>query len=180
MVITTAGLGDIIGAGARSGQILSLGVFLFLLIYSLMTNRTVLEKILMTWYAWYGVVYLFDPQMMIQLFPIVVLTPFFSLFFYRLADVLNAFIIMFYFIGSSHPELPRYITDQLTPFGLTNVESSIRQLIFLSAYFVCFNPKLQGALKGLWSRVSAAAWSPAGTHKADGLTTGSSASGKAD
>jgi len=107
----------------------------------------------MTWYAWYGVVYLFDPQMMIQLIPIVILTPTFSLFFYRLADVLNAFIIMFYFIGSSHPELPRYLTDQLTPFGLTNIESSVRQLIFLSGYFVCFNPKLQSVLKGFAKRL---------------------------
>jgi hypothetical protein len=152
MVISTAGLGDIL-SGARAGQILSFGLFLFLMAYSLTTKRTVLEKILMTWYAWYGVIYLFDPQMMIQLFPIVVLTPGFSLFFYRLADVLNAFIIMFYFIGSSHPELPKYVTDQLTPFGLTNIESSIRQLVFLSAYFICFNPKLQSALKNLWTKL---------------------------
>jgi len=153
MVISLAGLGDII-SGARAGQILSGGTFLFLMIYAVTTKHTPLEKILMTWYAWYGVVYLFDPQMMIQLFPIVVLTPNFSLFFYRLADVLNAFIIMFYFIGSSHPELPRYLTDQLTPFGLTNVEASVRQLIFLSGYFVCFNPKLQGALKGAARRLA--------------------------
>ena len=153
MVISLAGLGDII-SGARAGQILSGGIFLFLMIYAVTTKHTPLEKILMTWYAWYGVVYLFDPQMMIQLFPIVVLTPNFSLFFYRLADVLNAFIIMFYFIGSSHPELPRYLTDQLTPFGLTNVEASVRQLIFLSGYFVCFNPKLQGALKGAARRLA--------------------------
>jgi len=169
MVISVTGLGDIIGAGARTGQILSIGVFLFLMIYSLTTKRTVLEKILMTWYAWYGVVYLFDPQMMIQLFPIVVLTPAFSLIFYRLADLLNAFIIMFYFIGSSHPELPRYITDQLTPFGLTNIESSIRQLIFLSAYFVCFNPKLQNALSASWRRFISVAASPAASRRTDGL-----------
>jgi len=178
MVITTVGLGDIIGAGARAGQILSLGVFLFLMIYSLTTKRTVLEKILMTWYAWYGVVYLFDPQMMIQLFPIAVLTPAFSLFFYRLADVLNAFIIMFYFIGSGHPGLPRFIIDQLTPFGLTNIESSIRQLIFLSAYFVCFNPKLQAALRSFGNRLAAAAGSPAGTRKANGARPTSSVSRK--
>jgi hypothetical protein len=153
MVISAAGLGNII-SGARAGQILSGGIFLFLMIYAMTTKHTPLEKILMTWYAWYGVVYLFDPQMMIQLFPIVVLTPNFSLFFYRLADVLNAFIIMFYFIGSSHPELPRYLTDQLTPFGLTNIESSVRQLIFLSGYFVCFNPRLQAALKGLARRLT--------------------------
>jgi hypothetical protein len=153
MVISSAALGDVI-SGARAGQILSLGVFLFLLAYSLRTRRTTLEKILMTWYAWYGVVYLFDPQMMIQLFPIVVLTPNFSFFFYRLADVLNALVILFYFIGSSHPELPRYITDQLTPFGLTNLEASIRQVIFLSGYFVCFNPKLQSALSSFWKKLT--------------------------
>jgi hypothetical protein len=154
MVISTSGLGDIL-SGARAGQILSIGIFLFLMIYSLGTKRTILEKILMTWYAWYGVVYLFDPQMMIQLFPIVVLTPAFNLFFYRLADVLNAFIILFYFIGSSHPELPRYLTDQLTPFGLTNVEASIRQLIFLAAYFVSFNPKLQSVLNAIVRKLAA-------------------------
>jgi hypothetical protein len=154
MVISLSGLGDII-SGARAGQIMSLGVFLFLLAYSLRSKRTILEKILMTWYAWYGVVYLFDPQMMIQLFPIVVLTPSFNVFFYRLADVLNAFIIIFYFIGSSRPELPRYLTDQLTPFGLTNIEASIRQLVFLSAYFISFNPKLQSALRRFWKRLAA-------------------------
>lgn len=151
-VISTAGLGDIIGQGATNGHILSIGIFLFLLMYLLTTKRSALEKILMTWYAWYGVVYLFDPQMMIQLFPIVILTPGFSLFFYRLADVLNAFIIIFYFIGSNHPQLPHYLTDQLTPFGLTNIEGAIRQLIFLSAYFVCFNPKLQKKLRGFSNR----------------------------
>jgi len=178
MVVSAAGLGDIIGTGARVGQILSLGAFLFLIVYSLTTKRTVLEKILMSWYAWYGAVYLFDPQMMIQLFPIVVLTPAFSLFFYRLADVLNAFIIMFYFIASGHPELPRYMTDQLTPFGLTNIEASIRQLIFLSAYFVCFNPKLQTALRSFWNKLIAAAGSPTGTRKANGVRTASPRSGK--
>jgi len=152
MVVSTAGLGDII-SGAHAGQILSVGTFLFLMAYSLKTKRSTLEKILMAWYAWYGVVYLFDPQMMIQLFPIVVLTPNFNLYLYRLADVLNSFIIMFYFIGSSHPELPRYVTDQLTPFGLTNIEASIRQLIFLSAYFVCFNPRLQVSLRRAWKRL---------------------------
>jgi hypothetical protein len=161
MVISTAGLGDIL-SGARAGQMLSIGLFLFLLVYLLKTKRSLLEKILMTWYAWYGVVYLFDPQMMIQLFPIVVLTPGFSLILYRVADVLNAFIIMFYFIGSSHPELPRYLTDQLTPFGLTNMEASIRQLIFLSAYFVCFNPKLQSGLKGFAKKLA----SPLGSNRA--------------
>src|SRR5208282_354532 len=158
MAISATGLGDII-SGARAGQILSVGIFLFLMIYALRTKHTPLEKILMTWYAWYGVVYLFDPQMMVQLFPIVILTPNFNFLIYRIADVLNAFIIMFYFIGSSHPELPRYLTDQLTPFGLTSVEASIRQLIFLSGYFVCFNPKLQTALKQIATRLA----SPLGT-----------------
>jgi hypothetical protein len=168
MAISATGLGDIIGAGATNGHILSVGIFLFLLLYALTTKRTVLEKILMTWYAWYGVVYLFDPQMMIQLFPIVVLTPGFSLFFYRLADVLNAFIIMFYFIGSSHPELPRYITDQLTPFGLTNIEGSVRQLIFLSAYFICFNPKLQTAIRSFWNKLVAPTGSSPGSARTKG------------
>jgi hypothetical protein len=158
MVISTAGLGDII-SGARAGQILSVGIFLFLMVCSLRGKHTTLEKILMTWYAWYGVVYLFDPQMMIQLFPIVVLTPNFNFFFYRLADVLNAFIIMFYFIGSSHPELPKYLIDQLTPFGLTNFEASIRQLIFLSGFFVCFNATLQSKLRGWWNRLNSSLWS---------------------
>ena len=161
MVISTAGLGDII-SGHVAGIIFAIVLFFFLLFASLRSKRTVLEKILMTWYAWYGVVYLFDPQMMIQLFPIVVLTPSFSLFFYRLADILNALIIMLYFIGSSHPELPSYLTNQLTPFGLTNVEASIRQLIFLCAYFVCFNPKLQSALGQLWSKLA----SPFGAARA--------------
>ncbi len=161
-VISTAGLGDIIGQGATNGHILSIGIFLFLLMYLLTTKRSALEKILMTWYAWYGVVYLFDPQMMIQLFPIVILTPGFSLFFYRFADVLNAFIIIFYFIGSNHPQLPHYLTDQLTPFGLTNIEGAIRQLIFLSAYFVCFNPKLQKKLRGFSNRFQSVLMRPTG------------------
>jgi hypothetical protein len=168
MVISTTGLGDIIGTGATNGHILSIGIFLFLMIYALTTKRTALEKILMTWYAWYGVVYLFDPQMMIQLFPIVVLTPAFNLFFYRLADVLNAFVIMFYFIGSSHPELPSYITDQLTPYGLTNVEAAIRQLIFLAAYFVCFNQKLQSVLKNFSKSLGSALMRPPGSSSGGG------------
>jgi hypothetical protein len=156
MVISSAGLGDII-SGERAGQILSIGFFAFLTIRALSTKHTQLEKILMTWYAWYGVVYLFDPQMFIQLFPIVILTPNFNFFFYRLADVLNAFIILFYFIGSNHPDLPRYLTEQLLPYGLTNVEASVRQLIFLSGYFVCFNAKLQSALKNYSRRLM---WPP--------------------
>ena len=160
MVVEAAGLGSIIGQGALNGHVLSIGIFLFLLMYLLTTKRTALEKILMTWYAWYGVVYLFDPQMMIQLFPIVVLTPGFSLFFYRLADVLNAFIIMFYFIGSNHPQLPHFITDQLTPFGLTNIEGSIRQVIFLSAYFLCFNPKLQTTVRNFTDKLGSALLGP--------------------
>jgi hypothetical protein len=100
------------------------------------------------------------------------LTPGFSLFFYRVADVLNAFIIMFYFIGSSHPELPRYITDQLTPFGLTNIEASIRQIIFLSAYFICFNPKLQSALSSAWAGLQSALMRPTGSSAGSRKTNG--------
>jgi len=148
MVIQTAGLGDII-SGARAGQMLSLAIILYLIIRAVASDRTPLEKILLSWYAWYGAIYLFDPQMFLQLLPIVVLTPNFDFILYRLADVLNAFIILFYFIGSSHPELPRYLTDQLTPFGLINLCSSVRQLIFLSAYFFAFNPQRQERLRNL-------------------------------
>jgi len=148
MVIQTVGLGDII-SGARAGQILSLSLFLYMIFWTVISKRTPLEKTLLSWYAWYGVIYLFDPQMFIQLFPIVLLTPTFDFLTYRIADMLNAFIILFYFIGSSHPELPNYIKDQLTPFGLINTAAALRQLIFLAAYFVCFNPKLQVWLKTL-------------------------------
>jgi len=153
MAISSAGLGDII-SGHLAGIILSITLFFFLLANSLLSKRTIFEKILMTWYGWYGVVYLFDPQMMIQLFPIVVLTPSFNFFFYRVADLLNAFIIMFYFIGSNNPQLPANLTNQLTPFGLTNIEASIRQIIFLSAYFISFNPRLQSVLRGFWTKVT--------------------------
>jgi hypothetical protein len=145
-VISAVGLGDII-SGARAGQLLSFSIIGFLVILAIMSKRTPLEKILLSWYAWYGAIYLFDPQMFIQLFPIVVLTPNFNFLIYRLADVLNGLIITLYFIGGVHPGLPRYLTDQLTPFGLVNMNSALRQLIFLSAYFVCFNPRLQRQLK---------------------------------
>jgi uncharacterized membrane protein len=148
MVIQTAGLGDII-SGARAGQILSFVIIFYLIIRAVAGDRTPLEKILLSWYAWYGAIYLFDPQMYLQLFPIVILTPNFEFILYRVADLLNAFIILFYFIGSSHPELPRYLTDQLTPFGLINVCSSLRQLIFLGAYFFAFNPKRQERFRNL-------------------------------
>lgn len=148
MVIQTAGLGDIV-SGARAGQILSAAVIIYLILRAILSKKTPLEKILLSWYAWYGAIYLFDPQMFIQLFPIVILTPNFDFLFYRLADLLNAFIILFYFIGGPHPELPHYVTDQLTPFGLINTSAAFRQLIFLSAYFVSFNPKLQERLRHL-------------------------------
>jgi len=150
MVIQTAGLGDII-SGAGAGHILSLGIIGYLILRAIASEKSPLEKILLSWYAWYGAIYLFDPQMFIQLFPIVILTPNFSLLFYRLADMLNAFIILFYFIGSSHPELPSYIKDQLTPFGLINTSAALRQLIFLAGYFVSFNPKVQMKLKQIYS-----------------------------
>ena len=146
MVIQTAGLGDII-SGARAGQILSFSIIGYLILRAIVSKKTPFEKILLSWYAWYGAIYLFDPQMFLQLFPIVILTPSFNFLFYRLADMLNGFIILFYFIGGSHPELPWYIKDQLTPFGLINTSAALRQLIFLGAYFVCFNPKLQERLK---------------------------------
>jgi hypothetical protein len=149
MVIQTVGLGDII-SGARAGHILSFGIIGYLILRALASNSTPLEKILLSWYAWYGAIYLFDPQMFLQLYPIVVLTPNFDFILYRLADLFNAFIILFYFIGSSHPDLPRYVTDQLTPFGLINVCSSLRQLIFLGAYFFAFNPKRRERFRHLF------------------------------
>ena len=152
MVISTAGLGDII-SGARAGHILSFAIIAYLVLRAIASDRTPLEKILLSWYAWYGVIYLFDPQMFIQLFPIVILTPDFNFLTYRVADALNAFIIMFYFIGSSHPELPRYLTDQLTPFGLINTFSALRQLIFLGAYFLAFDPKRQERLRNFIVRL---------------------------
>ncbi len=145
-VISTAGLGDIV-SGARAGQILSFSIIGYLVIRAIVGQRTPLEKILLSWYAWYGVIYLFDPQMFIQLFPIVVLTPNFNFLFYRLADLMNAFIILFYFIGGKNPQFPRLLTDQLTPFGLVNMNAALRQLIFLAAYFTCFNPQRQKQLK---------------------------------
>ncbi|HUO41831.1 MAG TPA: hypothetical protein VMU35_02565, partial [Methylomirabilota bacterium] len=149
MVIQTAGLGDVI-SGAHSGIILSFAIIGYLIIRAIASDRTPLEKILLSWYAWYGAIYLFDPQMFLQLFPIVVLTPDFDFILYRLADVLNSFIILLYFLGSSHPELPSYVTDQLTPFGLVNVSASIRQLIFLGAYFFAFSPKRQERVRNLF------------------------------
>jgi len=148
MVISTAGLGDII-SGARAGHILSFAIIGYLVLRAITSDKTPLEKILLSWYAWYGAIYLFDPQMFVQLFPIIVLTPDFNFLIYRIADLFNAFIILFYFIGSSHPELPRYLTDQLTPFGLINTFAALRQLIFLGAYFVAFNSKRQNSLKNL-------------------------------
>lgn len=144
-VISSVGLGDII-SGARAGHILSFGIIFYLVFRAAFSKRTPLEKILLSWYAWYGAIYLFDPQMFIQLFPIVVLTPNFRFSLYRIADVLNSFIILFYFIGGKNPGLPQYLTDQLTPFGLINMCSALRQLIFLGAFFVCFNPLLQKKL----------------------------------
>jgi hypothetical protein len=85
--------------------------------------------------------------MWIQLFPIVILTPNFDFILYRIADVLNAFIIMFYFIGGNNPQLPNYLKDQLTPFGLINTVAALRQLIVLGAYFFSFNPLGQKRLK---------------------------------
>jgi hypothetical protein len=145
MAISTVGLGDII-SGARSGHILSFGLIIYLVLRAIVSERTPLEKILQSWYAWYGAIYLFDPQMFIQLFPIVVMTPNFNFLTYRIADLFNGFIILLYFIGSSHPDLPKYVTDQLTPFGMINIFAALRQLIFLGAYFLVFNPERQQRL----------------------------------
>ncbi len=137
--IVLLGIGDII-SGHRQGMALSFIIIGYLIIRSLVSKKTTFQKILVSWYAWYGAIYLFDPQMFIELMPIVILTPDFNFVLYRIADVLNAFIILFYFIGGSHPELPKYLTDQLTPFGLINMSAAIRQLIFLGECFLVFNP----------------------------------------
>jgi hypothetical protein len=149
MVIQTAGLGDII-SGRDYGHYLSLAIIAFLILLSLFSKRTPLEKILLSWYAWFGAIYLFDPQMWIQLFPIIILTPSFDFVLYRAADILNAFIIIFYFIGSSRPELPKYLTDQLTPFGLVNTSAAIRQLIVLGGYFFAFNTARQDQIRRIF------------------------------
>jgi hypothetical protein len=148
MVVSAAGLGDII-SGARAGHILSFAIIGYLVLRAVTSDKSALDKILLSWYAWYGAIYLFDPQMFVQLFPIIVLTPDFNFLIYRIADILNAIIIIFYFIGSSQPELPRYLTDQLTPFGLINTAAALRQLIFLSAYFFAFDKSRQSRLKNL-------------------------------
>jgi len=150
MAIQAAGMGDII-SGAQAGHILSFGIILYLILRAIASKRTPLEKILLSWYAWYGAIYLFDPQMFIQLFPIVILTPRFNFSVYRLADVLNGFIILFYFIGGNHPELPSFVKDQITPFGFINTVAAIRQLIILGAYFLVFNPAAQERVKNLFS-----------------------------
>jgi hypothetical protein len=114
---------------------------------SLLLKTSPLDRILLSWYAWFGAIYLFDPQMVIQLFPIIIITPNFSFVFYRIADLLNAFIIMFYFIGGNNPQLPKYLTDQLTPFGLINTSAAIRQVIVLAGYFLAFNKTRQNSLR---------------------------------
>jgi hypothetical protein len=145
-VIVSAGLGDIV-SGRNYGHILSLAIIGYLILRSLLTRKDPLQRILLSWYAWFGAIYLFDPQMWIQLFPIIIITPSFNFIMYRVADLLNGFIILFYFIGGNNPQLPAYLTDQLTPFGLINMSAAIRQLIVLAGYFVCFDPSRQERLR---------------------------------
>jgi hypothetical protein len=137
--IVLLGLGDII-SGRNAGITLSFGIIGYLILRSLVSKKTTFQKVLVAWYAWYGAIYLFDPQMFIELMPIVILTTDFNFTLYRIADLFNAFIIILYFIGGSHPGLPKYLTDQLTPFGLIQILAALRQLIFLSEYFLSFNP----------------------------------------
>ena len=146
MATSTLGFGDAI-SGRTAGHLLSLAIIGYLILRAISSDRKPLEKILLSWYAWFGAIYLFDPQMWIQLFPIVILTPNFDFILYRIADVFNAFIIMFYFIGGNNPQLPNYLKDQLTPFGLINTVAALRQVIVLGAYFFAFNPPWQKRLK---------------------------------
>jgi hypothetical protein len=130
-----------------------LGIIAYLIIRAIASDKKPIEKIILSWYAWFGAIYLFDPQMWIQLFPIIILTPDFNFILYRLADLFNAFIIMFYFIGGNNPQLPSFMKDQLTPFGLINTFAALRQLIVLGAYFVCFNPSRQKQIKRFLSNL---------------------------
>jgi len=152
MAISLAGLGDPL-SGRDAGHILSLVIIGYLILRSLALKASPLDRILLSWYAWFGAIYLFDPQMMIQLLPIIIITPNFDFVFYRIADLLNGFIIMFYFIGGNNPQLPKYLTDQLTPFGLINTSAAIRQLIVLAGYFSGFGggwrERLRDALRPL-------------------------------
>jgi hypothetical protein len=148
MLTVTLGLGDVL-SGRTAGHLISLAIIGYLILRAIASDKKPLEKIILSWYAWFGAIYLFDPQMWIQLFPIVILTPNFNFILYRIADLFNGFIIVFYFIGGNNPQLPTYLKDQLTPFGLINTVAALRQLIVLGAYFVCFNPTLQKRLQGL-------------------------------
>lgn len=146
MLTLTLGLGDVL-SGRTAGHLISLGIIAYLILRAIASDKKPLEKIILSWYAWFGAIYLFDPQMWIQLFPIIILTPNFNFILYRIADLLNAFIIIFYFIGGNNPQLPSYLKNQLTPFGLINTVAAFRQLIVLGAYFVCFNPTWQKRLQ---------------------------------
>jgi hypothetical protein len=153
MLTVTLGLGDVL-SGRTAGHLISLGIIGYLILRAIASDKKPLEKIILSWYAWFGAIYLFDPQMWIQLFPIVILTPNFNFILYRIADLFNAFIIIFYFIGGNNPQLPSYLKDQLTPFGLINTVAALRQLIVLGAYFLCFNPTLQKRLQGVVGALS--------------------------
>jgi hypothetical protein len=153
MLTVTLGLGDVL-SGRTAGHLISLGIIGYLILRAIASDKKPLEKIILSWYAWFGAIYLFDPQMWIQLFPIVILTPNFNFILYRIADLFNAFIIIFYFIGGNNPQLPSYLKDQLTPFGLINTIAALRQLIVLGAYFLCFNPTLQKRLQGVVGALS--------------------------
>jgi hypothetical protein len=146
MLTLTLGLGDVV-SGRNAGHLISLGIIAYLILRATASNKKPIDKIILSWYAWYGAIYLFDPQMWIQLFPIMIITPNFNFILYRLADLFNAFIILFYFIGGNNPQLPAYLKDQLTPFGLINTVAALRQLIVLGAYFVCFNSDWQAQIK---------------------------------
>jgi hypothetical protein len=153
MLTTTLGLGDPV-SGRTAGHLISLAIIAYLILRAIASDKKPLEKIILSWYAWFGAIYLFDPQMWIQLFPIIILTPNFNFILYRIADLLNGFIIIFYFIGGNNPQLPSFLTNQITSFGLINTFAALRQLIVLGAYFLCFNPGLQKRLKGFLRTLS--------------------------
>jgi len=113
-----------------------------MLIYIVLrVKRPLITKIECSWLGWFGAIYLFEPQMFLEMMPIVVLGAF-PILAWRIADLLNGGIIIFYFIRETHPELPDYLLNQIMGFGLVNSLAAVRQLIVLLAFFWLLFPWL--------------------------------------
>jgi len=117
-----------------AGHYLGLGIILALLYIVLRVKRPLITKIECSWLAWYGAIFLFDPQMFLQIMPIALIGAF-PIVAWRIADILNGGIIIFYFLRATHPELPTYLLNQIMGFGLVNSLAAIRQIIILVAFF---------------------------------------------